>query len=190
MKGGSTLRENTKILIISYELAWKYKEILREFKVAIVDEAHYLKNSGTKRTDTLVPLLTQMRRVVLLTGTPAFARPREIFNLAAIVRPDMFYHFRTFGERYCEPERNPWSGQIEYNGCKNVQELHYLLKDKIMMRRLKKDVLTELPDKQRQRITIETNKTIAKEITTLLGNENGNEVKIESMIMKMMGFEN
>lgn len=31
-----------------------------------------------------------------------------------------------------------------------------------MLRRLKKDVLTQLPDKQRQKITIETNKNVIK----------------------------
>ena len=37
-----------------------------------------------------------------------------------------------------------------------------------MMRRLKKDVITELPDKQRQKITVEINKSIAKEISALI----------------------
>lgn len=76
LKGGSTLKDNTKILIISYELAWKFKEIWADFKMAIVDEAHYLKNSGCKRTDILLPELAKKKRVILLTGTPAFARPR------------------------------------------------------------------------------------------------------------------
>ncbi len=47
-----------------------------DFRVAIVDEAHFLKNSGCKRTDILVPELARKKRVTLLTGTPAFARPR------------------------------------------------------------------------------------------------------------------
>ena len=60
-----------------------------------------------------------------------------------------------------------------------------------MMRRLKKDVITELPDKQRQKITIETNKSMTKEISTLL-NENGkieNASSMENIMMKMFGFE-
>ena len=35
-----------------------------------------------------------MRRIILLTGTPAFARPREIFNLVSIIRPDLFGVFK------------------------------------------------------------------------------------------------
>jgi SNF2 family DNA or RNA helicase len=45
-----------------------------------------------------------------------------------------------------------------------------------MLRRLKKDVLTQLPDKQRQKIIIETNKTITKEITFLM-EQSGNDMK-------------
>jgi hypothetical protein len=37
-----------------------------------------------------------------------------------------------------------------------------------MLRRLKKDVLTQLPDKQRQRVQIETDKSVTKEIQSLL----------------------
>lgn len=75
-KGGTSLKSNIKILIISYELAWKYKHIWSDFRIAIIDQAHYLKNSGCKRTDILVPELAKKKRVILLTGTPAFARPR------------------------------------------------------------------------------------------------------------------
>jgi hypothetical protein len=37
MKGGTTLKDNTKILIVSYELAWKFKEMWNDFRIAIVD---------------------------------------------------------------------------------------------------------------------------------------------------------
>ena len=46
--------------------------------------------------------------------------------------------------------------KMEYEGSRNTAELHYLLKDKIMIRRLKHEVLDELPSKQRQIIILET----------------------------------
>jgi SWI/SNF-related matrix-associated actin-dependent regulator 1 of chromatin subfamily A len=70
------------------------KDILEQFKAVIADEAHYLKNSGNKRSDILTPFLSTRRRIVLLTGTPALAKPREIFNLVSIIRPDVFINFR------------------------------------------------------------------------------------------------
>jgi SWI/SNF-related matrix-associated actin-dependent regulator 1 of chromatin subfamily A len=50
--------------------------MLEPFKVVIADEAHYLKNTGNKRSDILNPFLSARRRVILLTGTPALAKPR------------------------------------------------------------------------------------------------------------------
>lgn len=52
------------------------KDTLEQFRAVIADEAHYLKNSGNKRSDILTPFLSSRRRVVLLTGTPALAKPR------------------------------------------------------------------------------------------------------------------
>ncbi len=111
-KGGTSIRSHSKVLIISYDLALKMKGQLQDFQVVICDEAHYLKNSGSKRTEFLVPYLSERRRVLLLTGTPAFAKPKELFNLLSIVRPDIFCNFKAFGARYCEPTKNPWSRQI------------------------------------------------------------------------------
>jgi len=76
IKGNTPIRENIKAFIISYDMAWKMKEQLELFKVAIADEAHYLKNTGSKRSDFLCPFLTSRKRVILLSGTPALARPR------------------------------------------------------------------------------------------------------------------
>ena len=53
---------------------------------------------------------------------------------------------------------------MDFNGCQNAKELHYLISNKVMIRRLKRDVLTQLPDKQRQKIIVETDKAVIKEI--------------------------
>lgn len=43
---------------------------------------------------------------------------------------------------------------MEYDGSRNLAELHYILKNKVMIRRLKTEVLYELPEKQRQIIEL------------------------------------
>mgnify|MGYP000937217824 FL=1 len=91
----------------------------RNFNVAIADEAHYMKGMDTKRSETVVPLLKCCKRVILLTGTPAFAKPKELFSLLSIIRPDIFFNFTPFGERYCNHSKSPWSNQILYDGSKN-----------------------------------------------------------------------
>ena len=97
--------DKSRIFIFSYAIASKMaSEIKREgFTVAIVDEAHYLKSLKAKRTITLTPILQRCKRVILLSGTPAEARPMELFNLLSIIRPDVFTKFADFGKRYCDP---------------------------------------------------------------------------------------
>ena len=45
---------------------------------------------------------------MLLTGTPALNKPKELFSLLNILRPDIFVHFRDFGTRYCDPKPSRW----------------------------------------------------------------------------------
>ena len=82
------------------------------------------------------------KRIFLLTGTPALAKHKELFNLLKILRPDIFKRMEEFGERYCDRRMNPWTHRMEYDGAKNLAELHYLLKNTVMIRRLKSDVLS------------------------------------------------
>jgi len=72
-------------------------------KIVIADEAHYLKNLQALRTKKLSPILKQCKRVILLTGTPALSKPKELYNLLSCLRPDVYFSFRPFGARYCDP---------------------------------------------------------------------------------------
>lgn len=133
---------------MTYQLATKRAaEIATDFKVCIADEAHYLKAKDSQRSQALVPLLQNAKRVILLSGTPVLAKPVEVFNLMKILRPDVHPSFTVFTQRYCDPKQTRWG--MDYSGATNGNELHYLLQKAYMIRRLKKDVLDELPDKRR-----------------------------------------
>ena len=106
------------------------------------------------------------KRVMLLSGTPIMARPVEMYNLARIIRPDIFHSFTNYGKRYCNPKES-YLG-IDWNGSKNARELHLTLTNSFMIRRLKSAVLTQLPAKRRQRISISTDSNIVKKIHYML----------------------
>jgi len=53
----------------------------QHFKVVIVDESHYIKNRKAAGTKFLVPLLQRATHKLLLTGTPALARPEEVTSV-------------------------------------------------------------------------------------------------------------
>ncbi|XP_059152486.1 SWI/SNF-related matrix-associated actin-dependent regulator of chromatin subfamily A-like protein 1 [Physella acuta] len=135
--------------IISYDLlSRKGSEIPVDFfKVIIMDESHFLKNAKTARTRAALPLLKSARRVLLLSGTPALSRPNELFCQITAICADLF-KFHDFGLRYCNANQLPWGW--DYTGSSNMQELQLLLEKKIMLRRQKKDVLSQLPAKTRQ----------------------------------------
>lgn len=144
------------------------------FGVAIADEAHYLKNSQAKRTEYITPLLQKTKHVLLLTGTPALAKPKELYSLLHILRPDVFRFFKEFGSRYCDPKPSKWTKGLDFEGASNVRELHFLLNQNLMIRRLKRDVLSELPAKRRQKIEINVDSKISNDIQKLLSKGTSN----------------
>ena len=155
-----------KIYIMSYDLTIKLEEkiIEKNFKFIIADEAHYLKSPDAKRTKCLMPIIKKSKRVILITGTPILAKPVELYPLLNMLRPDLFHSFSTFGNRYCDPKRNFFG--MDWTGSSHPKELNFILKH-IMIRRLKKDVMNQLPPKKRQKIEIQTNSKIIKQITAI-----------------------
>ena len=134
---------------MSYEIAVKIVDQMLPagIGVCICDESHYLKTPKSQRSLSLVPVLTRIKRLMLLSGTPMLARPIELFNSLKMLRPDIFNDFNLYVNRYCDPKETKYGP--DYSGAANCKELHYLLEDKVMIRRLKKNVLSELPPKLR-----------------------------------------
>lgn len=109
------------------------------FKCMIADEAHYLKARDSQRSKKLIPILQDSKRVVLLSGTPVLSRPLEAYNLISILMAEKAPSFKEFTLRYCDPQTTRFG--VDYTGATCIPELHYLLTDLMMIRRLKKDVL-------------------------------------------------
>ena len=138
-----------------------------------------MKSPDAKRTKCLMPIIKKSKRVILITGTPILAKPVELFPLLNMLRPDLFHNFSVFGNRYCDPKRNYFG--MDWTGSSHPKELNFILKH-IMIRRLKKDVMNQLPPKKRQKIEIQTDPKIIKQITAIHLNsekimEKFNEIK-------------
>lgn len=144
-----TVRLDGVFNIISYELVSKLQEILvnSDFKIVIADESHYMKNPQAKRTNACIPLFQKAEYRILLSGTPALSRPIELLKQLEALYPTVYKDVHQYGQRYCK-------GGIfgMYQGACNHEELHALMKKTVMIRRLKKDVLSQLPLKRRQQI--------------------------------------
>lgn len=105
------------------------------FGMAIVDEAHYIKNVGSNRSQGLRILAEHIPRWHLLTGTPLVARPADLWTPLYMVDQDMAGAYETFVTHF--------TGYTKAS-ARNEKELRELLKT-IMIRKTKKDVLKELP---------------------------------------------
>lgn len=121
--------------------------------ILIVDECHYVKNPKTKRSKAVKAVSAKRR--LYLTGTPIVNRPIELWPIISELAPETFNHFWGYARRYCNANND--NGHWDLTGSSNLGELQEKLRGTIMVRRLKSEVLTELPPKVRQVIEIPTN---------------------------------
>ncbi|PQQ07565.1 SWI/SNF-related matrix-associated actin-dependent regulator of chromatin subfamily A-like protein 1 isoform X2 [Prunus yedoensis var. nudiflora] len=99
---------------------------------------------------------------ILLSGTPALSRPIELFKQLEALYPDVYKSVHEYGNRYCK------GGTFGlYQGASNHEELHNLMKATVMIRRLKNDVLSELPVKRRQQVFLDLAEKDMKQINAL-----------------------
>jgi SWI/SNF-related matrix-associated actin-dependent regulator 1 of chromatin subfamily A len=147
--------------VVSYDKARTRDDLKRhEFKVLILDEAHFLKSKDAKRTQAILGkrcdgkggLVERAEHVFLLTGTPMPNHPGELWPLLRAVMPDSIVGLKTgkpvaywpFVMRYCRVENN-YLGHPQIKGGKNLAELKKRIAP-FYLRRKKSDVLPDLPE--------------------------------------------
>nr|KAF6354160.1 zinc finger RANBP2-type containing 3 [Pipistrellus kuhlii] len=161
----------SKVTVLGYGLLTTDAETLidalntQNFRVVIVDESHYMKSRNATRSKILLPIVQKAKRAILLTGTPALGRPEELYMQIEALFPQKFGTWTEYAKRYCNAHVRYFGKRPQWDcrGASNLNELHQLLSD-IMIRRLKTDVLTQLPPKIRQRIPFDLPSAAAKEL--------------------------
>ncbi|KAL7370199.1 hypothetical protein ABVT39_021971 [Epinephelus coioides] len=160
----------SKVTVLGYGLLTTDACLLVEtlsrqrFAVVVVDESHYLKSRNAARTKILVPFIQSAKRAILLTGTPALGRPEELFMQIDALYPKRFGTWSDYAKKYCNAHYRYFGARRQWDcrGASNLEELHQRLSE-IMIRRLKAEVLSQLPPKIRQRIPFDLPKEAAKE---------------------------
>lgn len=153
--GSSSGLLDTDINIVNWDILGKLKKDLEAtcFDLLIADEAHMAKNPKTIRAKALFNI--NARRRMYLTGTAISNRPIEIFPLINSLDAKRWPNFFGFAKRYAGAVHNGYGW--DFSGSSNLDELQDKLRTTIMIRRLKADVLTELPAKRRQVIELPAN---------------------------------
>jgi SWI/SNF-related matrix-associated actin-dependent regulator 1 of chromatin subfamily A len=172
------LTRKVELTIINYDILHKRPELAGiVFDLLVLDECQYIKNPKAKRTSATQAL--QATRRMLLTGTPILNRPVELWPALQMLDPDgLGRNFFGFANRYCGAKQIRAGKKMvwDFTGSSNLEELQERMRTKFMVRRLKADVLTELPAKRRQIIPLEP-----KGISSI--------IKSEQSILTRLGFE-
>ena len=111
----------------------------REWDLIVVDEAQALKHHAARRTRNVKELRGRCR--IALTGTPMDGRLEELHSLMQFVAPGLLCSKTRFFQRHVETD---FWGRV--TGYKKIGEVTQKIQP-FFLRRLKKDVLKDLPDK-------------------------------------------
>ena len=129
------------LIITSYDLLKRdidiYKEKNYNFRYIIADEAQYLKNSNTKNAKSIKQIKADTRYA--LTGTPIENSLSELWSIFDFIMPGYLFSYKEFKARYELPI-------VRDEEEKTMEKLKMLI-GPFILRRNKKEVLTELPDK-------------------------------------------
>ncbi|EFJ11544.1 hypothetical protein SELMODRAFT_158748 [Selaginella moellendorffii] len=173
-------RVKFNVLLTSYEMVNTDSAVLKPIKweCLIVDEGHRLKNKDSKLFQTLHNYSTYSR--VLLTGTPLQNNLDELFTLMYFLDSSKFSSLEEF--------------QLEFkdiNHEEQVQRLHTMLSSHLL-RRVKKDVLKELPPKKELIVRVELSaiqKDYYRAVLTrnyeVLSRHSGVQVSLNNLVMEL-----
>ena len=177
------LIENIKdydLVITSYDLLKRdidiYKEKDYQFKYVIADEAQYLKNSNTKNAKAIKQIKAETRYA--LTGTPIENSLAELWSIFDFIMPGYLFTYRKFKNIYETPI-------VKENDEKAMQKLKMLI-EPFVLRRNKKEVLTELPEKT---VTVMNNEMNEEQRNLYLNYLARAKQELAEQI-KLNGFEN
>ena len=133
--------EKYNLVITSYDLLKRdideYKNANYEFKYIIADEAQYIKNNSTQNAKTIKEIKSETRYA--LTGTPIENSLSELWSIFDFIMPGYLFGYKRFKESYEIPI-------VKDNDSFMIEKLKMLI-EPFILRRTKKQVLTELPDK-------------------------------------------
>lgn len=128
-----------EILVTSYDLLKRDLELYQPhtFAVHVIDEAQYIKNYNTQAARAVKEVKAGFK--LALTGTPIENRLSELWSIFDYLMPGYLYSYSHF--------RNDYEAPIVQNQDERARKRLQKMIRPFVLRRLKKDVLTDLPDK-------------------------------------------
>lgn len=173
---------DTDIVIINYDVLDRFTNKIkdRSWDLLVCDECHALKTAQSGRTLFVLggrkdwskeqkkkrraeglstkPIwynAVEANRRVFLSGTPMMSRPVELWPMANAFNPSLVgKDYVEYVYRYCAAYTTQHG--LDVSGASNLEELGRLCRQHFMVRRLKREVLPDLPPKRRSVITLDS----------------------------------
>ena len=161
---------STDVVVINFDICHKFTKRMEFFwDLVVIDESHYVKNARSRRAKSIIgykPTRNELaagmqassgipaRRKLMLTGTPFENKPAELYPLLRYLLEDQCMSKSAFEKKYCGAGFSGFGWQA--NGASNLEGLNRWLRETVMIRRLKRDVLKELPPKTRMIVELES----------------------------------
>lgn len=135
------------IIVVTYgHMAYLQDTIAdKQWNIACLDEAHNIKNRGTKTSAACMKLIAKNR--LILTGTPVQNHLGELWNLFQFINPGLLGSYEQFNQKYIIPITNQ-------QDIERQQQLQTLVSP-FMLRRTKQAVVKELPQKTEITLDVE-----------------------------------
>lgn len=161
-----------------------------DYDLIIIDEFHRIKERTTDWTKIInLAFRESVGKKVLLSGTAIKSRPVELFMPLNLLDKDMWNSFHDFGVRYGAGFEDNFGWK--YDGASNLEELYQRISP-FYLRRLKKDVLAQLPPKTYSEVVMEMDiKTkreynkAEKEVVKFINEEGKEDEKEMSFLAKV-----
>ncbi|MEQ6333276.1 DEAD/DEAH box helicase [Sphingobium sp. MK2] len=174
---------DTDFVIINYDILWRNRDALwaEHWGILIADEAQFASNPKSSRTKAIFgewyydkklkrevrkkwanPKMKIIRKVagllrankrLMLTGTPMMKRPIDMWPIIRDFDPEeLGKSYEGFAYNYCDAYENGFG--LDVTGGSNLEELNEKLRKSFMVRRLKSNVLKDLPEKTREVVVL------------------------------------
>ncbi|KAI5067216.1 hypothetical protein GOP47_0017744 [Adiantum capillus-veneris] len=134
-----------RVVVISYTMLRRLRKdmMARKWALLIVDESHNLRCTRGKveceETTTILAIAQNIKRIVLLSGTPSLSRPFDIFHQINIVSPGLLGRSKyDFAKSYCLSESSTGGDQAlwqkkDFSKGQRLHELNILLRETVMV---------------------------------------------------------
>ncbi|NLY44454.1 MAG: DEAD/DEAH box helicase family protein [Tissierella sp.] len=141
--------DNYDLIITSYPLMRRDVDLYKDlnFRYCILDEAQHIKNSNSLNAKSVKSI--QAKNRFALTGTPMENSIMELWSIFDFLMPGYLHSNRVFIERFEKPI-------FKDQDLDKLKDLNKHIKP-FILRRVKKEVLKELPEKIEQKIVVEMN---------------------------------